>query len=312
MPEYVSVEVPASMRGSNLPTQLDGKVIISNSEVTDFLKCERKHYYAYILGIVPKKMSTSLSRGIIGHQALAEYYANDRNPSKAFRVIDKHAVDGTGDMDMLAGLRTLIGQYFEYYQDDDKLFDIIEVETPHYMDLGEDYSYGMRLDLLTQHKIGPYAGEKILYDHKFQYDFMGVDDLALNVQIPKYIGTLRNDGHDVARGMLNQLRWRETKENKADISKKFKREPLSPPSTEIREVMREQVLASERIADRKVAGAAVAKQIALRSVNAMTCKNCPFVAPCKAERTGEDITVMLAVDFQKNEYGYTEETAEDL
>lgn len=311
MPDYVSVKVPASMRGSNLPPILDGKVIISNSEVTDFLKCERKHYYAYGLGITPKKMSTSLSRGIIGHQALAAYYENDFNPSKAFRVIDQHAVDGTGELDMLAGLRTLIGQYFEFYEDDPQLFDILEVETAHYMDLGEDYSYGMRLDLLVHMKKGPYMGEKILFDHKFQYDFIGPDDLALNVQIPKYLGTLRNDGINVQRGILNQLRWRETKENKEDFSKKFRREPLSPQTKEIREVMREQVLASERIADRKQS-IDVYKQTALRSVNAMTCLNCPFVAPCKAERTGEDITVMLATDFQKNEYGYTEESAGDI
>lgn len=295
------------LRSSELPqTTEDGKVIISNSEVGAFLSCERKHYYAHGLGLAPKKTSESLSRGIIGHEALAEYYIHDRNPDKMFRVVDKHAVDGTGDLAMLTGLRTLLSFYVEHYADEDaRLFDVLEVEKAYYMDLGEDYSYGMRLDLLAEFKAGPYMGEKILIDHKFQYNFPTPDELALNVQLPKYIGTLRQSGHDVKRGMLNVLRWRVTKANEHVAAERFRREIVTPSAQRIRQIMKEQVLASERIADRKAMPIEVYEASALRSINSMTCKNCSFANLCTTEMNGEDASVMIATEFQKNEYGYS-------
>jgi len=111
-------------------------MIISNSEVTDFLKCERKHYYGYGLGISPKSHSMSLTRGIIGHEALAVYYAHDRDEKAALKVIDTHAVAGTADLDMLRELRGLLSLYFDFYVDDPKLFRVLEVEKAYYMDLG--------------------------------------------------------------------------------------------------------------------------------------------------------------------------------
>lgn len=303
----VTSELPTSLRGSNFPvTTEDGKVIISNSEVGTFLSCERKHYYAHGLGLAPKKTSDSLSRGIIGHEALAEYYMHDRNPDKMFRVVDSHAVAGTGDMDMLTGLRTLLSFYVEHYADEDaKLFDILEVEKAYYMDLGDDYSYGMRLDLLALIKAGPYMGEKMLIDHKFQYNFPTADELALNVQLPKYIGTLRKNGHDVQRGMLNVLRWRVTKANEHVAAERFRREVVTPSAPLIRNIMKEQVLASEKIADRKAISIEQYEATALRSINSMTCKNCAFSNLCSTELMGEDASVMIQTEFQKNTYGYS-------
>lgn len=301
------ITLPVSVRHTDLPEKVDGRVIISNSEVMDYLKCERKHLYAHAMKIRPKSQSSSLSRGIIGHEALAEYYANDRDEAKAFKVIDSHAVAGTADLDMLTGLRNLLAFYFTFHADDDKLFRILEVEKPFYMDLGEDYSYGMRLDLLVEMISGPYAGEKIIVDHKFQYNFPTADDLTMNAQLPKYIGTVRNSGVDVKRGMLNILRWRVTKANELNAAERFKREYIAPSPVEIRNIMREQVLASERIADRKAMGVEAYKQVALRALNGMTCKNCPFINICKTELVGENAAVMIATEFVQNEYGYVED-----
>jgi len=295
-----------SLRGSFPNTTESGRIIISNSEVSTFLSCERKHYYGHGLGLAPKKLSDSLSRGIIGHEALAEYYENDCNPDKMFRVVDTHAVQGTGDLDMLTGLRTLLAFYVEHYAEEDaKLFDILEVEKAYYMDLGDEYSYGMRLDLLVQMKAGPYMGEKIIIDHKFLYNFMTADELSLNVQLPKYIGTLRNSGHDVKRGMLNQLRWRVTKANEHVAAERFRRDIVTPSAPLIRNIMKEQVIASEKIADRKAMGVEQYGATALRSINSMTCKNCSFSNLCSTELNGEDASVMIQTEFEQNKYGYS-------
>lgn len=302
----MTVNLPTSLRGSQFPLMTeDGKVIISNSEVGTYLACERRHYYAHGLGLAPKTTSTSLSRGIIGHEALAAYYMNDRNPDKMYRVVDTHAVAGTADLEMLTGLRTLLGFYVENYADEDaRLFDILEIEKAYYMDLAEDFSYGMRLDLLVQMKAGPYMGEVVLVDHKFAYNFPTAAEMALNVQLPKYIGTLRKNGINVHRGILNTLRWRVTKANEKVAAERFRRDVITPDSKRIRNILREQILASERIADLKALPIEEYERRAVRSVNSMICKNCPFQNPCATEMAGENIGVMLQTDFQKNTYGY--------
>ena len=47
---------------------------ISNSEVSSFQQCERKWYYGYKMNLEPNVTSTSLSRGVLGHEILAVYY----------------------------------------------------------------------------------------------------------------------------------------------------------------------------------------------------------------------------------------------
>src|SRR5215203_2365357 len=47
---------------------------VSNTEVTSWLTCTRQHYYRFKLGVEPKQFSLALTRGIIGHSALEQYY----------------------------------------------------------------------------------------------------------------------------------------------------------------------------------------------------------------------------------------------
>ena len=51
-------------------------IAISNSEVSTFLQCERRHFYSFIDngGLEAKTKSMSLNRGIIGHEILAVYF----------------------------------------------------------------------------------------------------------------------------------------------------------------------------------------------------------------------------------------------
>ena len=285
---------------------------ISNSEVSSYLTCQRKHFYAHGLGIQPKTTSVSLSRGVIGHEMLAEYYSvlqeDPRNiivaRNRAYDRLDQHAIGGNADLPMLVELRQLVSFYFDFHADDTKLFDILEVEKYYKMPLSQEYQYGMRLDLLVQMKTGPYIGEKIIIDHKFLYAFPDASDIMLNAQLPKYIATLRQNGMDVKRGMLNTLRWRVTKANTENAIERFKRDIITPTDIEIRNIMKDQVLVSERITHDMGMGIKAYGETATRVLNKMICQNCPFQSPCKTELMGEDISLMLQTDFEKNTYGY--------
>lgn len=278
--------------------------VISNSEVTDYLKCKRKFYYAHILKIKPKSYSKSLTRGIIGHEALAAYYERLRethnyevSKTAAMQVLSGYLMS---DPEMIQGLMSLISEYSDAHQDLDE-FEILEVEKSYRMPLGDDLDYAMRLDLLVKYHHGPYAGETVLIDHKFVYNFWTEDDLTLNAQIPKYLGTLRVNGYNVNKGIINQLRWREVKSN----PERFRKNIIKPSQKEVYNVLQEQATASQEIILLKSYDNP--EDHVLRTMEKFTCQHCQFLMLCKVDLTGEDSTVMRRADFMPNDYGYVED-----
>lgn len=277
---------------------------ISNSEVGTYLKCERRHYYAHGLNLMPKRYGTSLTRGIIGHEALEKFYrgqidglslAEAKEAMNA--VIVQHIVEGT-DPIMLGSLATLLEEYTDKYGFLDS-FKPIAVEETMGMPIAEDIEYAMRFDLLAEMRTGMFAGEIVLIDHKFVYNFWDQDALMLNAQGPKYIATMRANDIPVKRMMVNQLRWREVKSNPV----RFQREWITPVAAEIKNVLREQSMASVQIAER-LKDLTEYGDTALRTMDNMTCKNCSFAMLCRVELIGEDPTLLIETDFQPNTYGY--------
>lgn len=273
---------------------------VSNSEVSAFTQCERKHYYAHILNLEPKQTGLALSRGIIGHEALAEYYENDRNVSAAKAVIAKYLNESNADGQMLIELQALLSRYFKYYANED--FEVLAVEKAYEVPVNDEFLFGMRLDLLKRLK----DGRIVVVDHKFVYDFYTQDVVDMNAQLPKYIGTVRFNGIRADMGELNQVRYRLKKSGNTD-EELFKRTPVTPTNHAIRETMREQFKVSERIMERRSWPAERQSEEAVRTMNQMTCKNCSFLPLCLAELNGTDITNLIAQDYQPNSYGYNKE-----
>lgn len=294
-----------------LPDVANGEDVarkISNSEVDAFLTCERKYYYAHGLNVEPRNTSTALSRGIIGHEVLAEYYEHLMNNPGDFERAEYagravvHKYLQTSDpfsSEMLYDLDRIIIRYFKYARDDN--WEILAVERAYSIPVNEDFEYAMRLDLLAR-----IDGEITVVDHKFVYDFWQQDDLDMNAQMPKYLGTMKFNGVNATACMINQLRHRLKKGPMTD-DEMFKRSPLRPTQVEIRNVLREQIIASERIIERRALDREEHSKVALRTMNKMICKNCSMLPLCKSELMGGDITNMLAVDYRKNSYGYNKE-----
>lgn len=286
---------------------------ISNSEVSTFLMCERRHYYAHGIKLAPKNYGLSLSRGIIGHEALQAFYQGliDEMPieyarAKAIQAVHPYFLGNDLNLDrvqMLTGLVALLNQYFDDVAAKDDFVPIAAEQTLS-MPLDENIEYPMRFDLLAGMKSGQYAGEVVLIDHKFVYNFWSVDDLMLNAQAPKYVATLRHNEVPVKRMIINQLRWREVKSN----PERFRREVITPVAQEIRTVIREQYEASKRIAERMQDIEEYGKT-AIRTLNHMTCTNCSFAMLCRVELLGQDPSLLIATDFKPNEYGYEDEEA---
>lgn len=286
--------------------------VISNSEVGSYTSCEMKHYFAFGLSLEPKKMGDALSRGIIGHEALAVFYKNlnelgheassDLAITYVMQILQAHT--GKYDEEMLRGLLTLLQDYFEFYEGEG-LKPILVEEQLHLQYL-PDVAYGMRLDFYGQYTKGPKAGKFVLMDHKFVYDFKTQDMLRMNAQMPKYKAVLENNGYRVDECLLNQIRHR-TKKGPMTPDEKFRREVLTFTQAEVRNVMREQVKAADRIMELRKLPIGEWKDQSLRAMGEFQCRNCSFINLCKTDLIGQPINLMVQTEFSNNTYRYKEE-----
>lgn len=286
--------------------------VISNSEVSAYLSCERKHYYSFILNLAPKRLSTSLSRGILGHEILATYYQALKDGATeevarrtAMAVANAALLEPESDVTMISNLIVLVNQYLDYHLEDLSEIEILEVEKSYTVPITEQYAYGMRLDLLVRMHSGQFNGETVVWDHKYVYNFWNQDKVNLNSQIPKYIATLRYHGHNVHRGIFNQLRWRDRKSSPYTNEEKFNRYPFRPTPQKIRRVFEEQIKAAERVVARHQQDPILVGKNSLRVLNSMICDNCPFKFICDTDLNGDDTTLMMQAEFTRNSYNET-------
>lgn len=284
------------------------ELTIGNSETTTFLKCERRHYYEYILKRTPKKHSGPLAIGILGHEALMLYYiAKQQNATeeeaqrKAFLHTSQAAMGDPAYIETSMTVRKSLEWYFKSCQDDS--FKIICIESSFHTKIAEDLNYGMRLDLLVEFTEGRFKGQYVLIDHKFCYNFWTQDALQINGQFAKYIGTLRKNGFpDLKWAVVNQIRYRKIKEPTLD--QMCRRDFIKPTEQEIQAVMKEQVKAGERIAERHRMPLPVAEACATRTMSKDVCEKCFFLQPCKIDLMGGNSDLELKVNYKENTFGY--------
>lgn len=289
---------------------------ISNSETSSFQTCQRKHFYAFGLRLQPKRMSDGLTRGIVGHEVLAEYYDALRNgfaPDTAKKRADERmaefisrAAELGQDPILLTDLQKRLEDYYEWSRVNDLgAFRFHQVEQDYRLDLPNGLQYAMRLDLLAEALSGPYTGQFVLIDHKFVYNFYTEDEVAMNAQLPKYLGILTANGISVRLAYLNMIRTRVNKTPMATADK-FRRAVVKPTPQEIQTIFSEELRIAEHIAFLRSLPVDKWEREITRSMTPMNCKTCPFAILCKADLQGQDTTLMRQVEFEPTTYGYAE------
>ena len=119
---------------------------ISNSEVATWLLCRSKYYYQFDLNLVPIKQGTSLARGIIGHEVLAEYYkvmAEGGNQAQAIIEARRHLskyMDSVFDMELITELDKILRAYWQHYANEFARYEILEVEKQYDLPLNNEFS----------------------------------------------------------------------------------------------------------------------------------------------------------------------------
>lgn len=284
---------------------------ISNSEVATWNTCKRKYYYEFDLALEPKVTGGALGRGVLLHEILAGYYGvlkDGASHEEAVRIarqgLQQYLANDAFGMETVMEVDRLLQGYWAHYQGDPDWI-IMEVEKGYDLEFTDEYQYALRLDLLVRSKS---TGHVILVDHKTCYDFWTADDLDLNPQFPKYLGSLRSNGISVDKAMLNQIRTRKLKAPGPDDL--FRRTIQVPSNAKIAESLKEQVIASQEIVAHRLLPLEVKKNTSLRVLNKQVCKYCNVRPLCMSEYDGGDITHMVANDYKARTYGYNDPTEE--
>lgn len=280
-------------------TELD----VSNSQVSTFLRCKRAHYYSYGMKIQSKKPSVAMTRGNMGHVALAQYY-NSLKLGSTHKVAVKDATVAlrdeaefypTLDTDtLLRELGSVLSHYFRTYEREASEIEVLEVEKSFEVQITADFSLPFIVDLILRH---PRYGVEA-WDHKFVWDFWSNKVVDLDPQLPLYYAGLKMFGYHSFGVRYNELRYRDTIENKNHPETRFKRPaPTITPSNVIT-TMDEHIETGREIYRLKQLPLDVWEKSVVRTRNNQACRNCPFAAICTGDLNGEDRGLYLGYDYE--------------
>lgn len=274
----------------------------SHSEVESYLKCERRHYYSYGLEIQEKHTNENLERGILVHHGLAEYYlalkegyGHDRGVTAAINALSglyqtSTAYDPTK---LYTQALALLGWYFDHYKDEAEEIEVLEVETDYLIALTDDYSLPVKVDLIYRYM----SSQKIVVaDHKVLGDFYTQDDADLKPQLPKYMAGLLTNKMNVDQLEYNQLRHRNTNDNKADPGLRFVRLPVEVTAARVRRTAEEQIRAANRISRLRSMSLSEWSKSVLRNPDA--CRGCPFKMICTADLNGRPTEDLIEFEYR--------------
>lgn len=294
------------------PTDLDGANIISDSQATAWLTCERKWMFSYVFEKTSATRSRALNLGIIVHDMLEVFFLSiqagaDKAEARLTTMLRlTHLFETEGhSADILTTAYMLVDRYINQ----DTIHSnsrILEVETDFFLPINNEYWYGLRLDLLVEAQVGRQKGKILLIDHKTTYDFWQPNDLLLLPQMPKYVMAVRFSGYPVHEAYINQIRTRFDSNKIPDKSNEdlFKRSPVGITDERTASALSHQMVASERIMSMRNKPLPLIEAECLPVQNKMVCKNCPFMDPCIKMEDGYSATGALGENYIAKTSGF--------
>lgn len=307
---------------------MGSQVGISNTEVQNAYACELAWGFGFHpeMNYQKRDMGVARTQGIIGHEALEIYYLglkNEKAPDESAQAALDHIQElrkkemlGGEDfvdaerLSMLNWLHDTLTKYFEYYEEDAKHWEILDVEAFHAMEQDDetDFYLPARLDLVIYQKSGRFKGETSPVDHKFSAQFWQDYKLKLNSQFPLYILALRAAKYAgkpdpvVRRVVVNQIRTYHAKG--AQPFEIFRRsfEPYS--SVKLRKVFENHMKSAVHLAYLKRLGWDEFLSEARAALGSMACQYCDFKDICDITFEEGDPANVIAATLKPNEYGY--------
>jgi hypothetical protein len=174
------------------------KLVMTYSELSSMRECRRRHELSYVRLLKPKRTSTKLAVGTIGHEALATYFLSQES-KQALATFDSKleeeikrikSISSDANVDELSvsayATRAALRHYLELQGPEDlKRYEVIEVERTFEVPvLHPKAFYAGKIDLIVKDR---HLGVLGIFDHKFLSAFdSNVNLLALDIQITLY------------------------------------------------------------------------------------------------------------------------------
>lgn len=276
---------------------------ISQSEVDQFLSCSRKHYYAFGEKLQPKRYSSGLARGLLGHQVLEAFYSRFvRTPTavglRSATVEDIHqsmevlyTPENLSDPEMLLELRILLEDYFRFYEGELNEWEILAVEREFRFE-----NFPFKPDVIKRHRV---TGKVLVVDHKFLYNFYPDSAIDIMPQLAKYVGALRQIGFHVDGAEYNMLRHRK------NAKEKFKRVVVEFTQEKIRTFLHEQQQVAQQIGELRQLPVQEWRERVYRTASSFNCQHCSFLPLCTTDLNGYNgRDLLIRTSYEPNTYGY--------
>jgi hypothetical protein len=244
-----------------------------------------------------KTKGQAISRGILGHLALAHFYEliqegipRDDAMGDALNKmhIEAYAKQDSFDMGLVMNLVMLLKEYNTYYAREDAEWEVLAVEKTF-----QDKTLPFTPDLIKRHRV---TGEIRVVDHKFLYNFYDARVMNIAPQLPKYMQSLMNLGYTVDSNMLR---------HRDNAHQKFQREKIRVPQKRRETFHIEHLKTAQQIIDLKKLPLAEWEARVVRNANMWSCKTCPFLDLCQTDLDGLNGRDLLVSEFyETNTYGY--------
>lgn len=284
-------------------------IVVSNSEVTTFLGCKRKHFFAFEMKLEPTDPNRAILRGTIGHEILSDIAKaiKDQIAKPLNVVLDESLQKAMQNypLEIVLEVSVLVTNYLthvHWWRD----WEILGTEDELHVPLTEQVHGGMRYDLLVRERA---TGRVYVVDFKFTYDFWSPHDHEINGQMPKYITFMQLKGYKIDGGLLEEIRTRKlSAKSQADPSALWKRTAYHPTKARKQSMLRHHVAVSLAIADHR---ALPLQERFDRSLPVLdkygACQFCDFTNLCTPAIEGaklDELGITIREFYQHNTYLY--------
>lgn len=269
---------------------------ISQSEVSTYLACEKKHQFAFLNKLEPKQQSEGITKGNAGHAFFEQFLKSGGDfDSAVVKAIESDPYSASTLVPRLKHWEEHVFPKLGW-----KRYVLIEetvnLDVAYLADINVQLVFPFTADVLIENT----KNEMVLVDHKFLADPYSDETVAVAKQLPLYIGAMRASGYPVKYAMYNIVRTR------ANATEWCLQKKVTPDDLQITTQFNDQVVMMERIARAKIKAEEAGKAEAIRTSDPLICKWCPFAVPCKQgmSGTGKVDPLTIKMNFQRNSYGY--------
>lgn len=271
---------------------------VSNSQIMDWQKCQKRFYFSQILKLRPKELPVAMSKGLGGHSLFETFFkamqlghSYEECISACDSVLVELARTNPAGLDVYRHVLAFGGFAFQ------QAWSIEHVEEIMMWEIGEGKTFVFTPDLVYRATTGPLKGKLIMLDFKFTGQYWTENELAVYQQLPKYSAYYKKVHNEPIRAAyVVMLNTRATAG--ATGEKLYLMKPINLDKTKLANI----TIENELLVDEVVAAKNGERKF-LRTVDTYACKMCFFAGDlCPMDLAGHPIERTASIAYDYNDY----------